>query len=181
MRETDAREIGIRAHSSQTYGEKHLPYSLHLDMVAGVLAEFLVDSDEIDQVAYLHDILEDTEWTSEDLKKHGFSEDVIGAVEFCTDAPGKNRKERKAATYERMAEQLGVLPTQKYVKLGALVKVADRIVNLRACHIWPNASMLKMYMQEDEAFSEALWGHDWSGVVPDRMWNAYKMLVDPGG
>lgn len=78
---TRAREFAIQYHGDQKYGDK--PYVYHLDMVANNLfsAHYKVQC-----VAYLHDVLEDTDCEYETIA-YNFGEDVAYAVELLTKFP----------------------------------------------------------------------------------------------
>lgn len=73
------------AHAGQTdKGGK--PYYLHPVAVAGLLPP---ESDEDETLAaLLHDVLEDTEVTEDDLRERGYSEKTIGIVRLLTRPPG---------------------------------------------------------------------------------------------
>ena len=146
-----ARKFAIQAHGDQMYGDGTIPYVVHLDMVAGVLREFGFTKDALLlQAAFLHDTVEDTYVTDQILLDNGFSAVVAAAVAFCTDEKGKNRKERKKLTYEKQVGLLNRRPIDDSTRLGLLVKWADRVANIRACHIWPAKNLLPMYVKEGE-------------------------------
>lgn len=70
-----AEKVARKAHEGQRRknGES---YSTHLELV---VSQF--DGDEFAQtVAWLHDVIEDTDVTAEELREHGFSEDVLKEV-----------------------------------------------------------------------------------------------------
>jgi (p)ppGpp synthase/HD superfamily hydrolase len=73
-----AIRIAVKAHKGQTdkYGN---PYILHPMRVMGMGR---TDDEKI--VGILHDVVEDTDWTFEDLRKEGFSERVIAALDCVT-------------------------------------------------------------------------------------------------
>jgi cytidyltransferase-like protein len=76
-----------RAHDQeqgQTYGS--MPYSSHPKQVANLGKKFFGSrfNDEAVKVALLHDVLEDTPYTPEQLAKKGFSKEVIEAVQLLT-------------------------------------------------------------------------------------------------
>ena len=76
-----------RAHDQeqgQMYGS--MPYSSHPKQVANLGKKFFGGrfSDEEVKVALLHDVLEDTPYTPEQLAKKGFSKEVIEAVQLLT-------------------------------------------------------------------------------------------------
>jgi cytidyltransferase-like protein len=76
-----------RAHDKeqgQMYG--NMPYSSHPKQVANLGKKFFGSkfNDEAVKVALLHDVLEDTPYTPEQLAKKGFSKEVIEAVQLLT-------------------------------------------------------------------------------------------------
>lgn len=196
---TKAREFAIQAHGDQMYGDK--PYVSHLDDVVAVLdTHFKRAIPELLAVGYLHDVLEDTSVTAGTLFEQ-FGPNVALAVQFCTDEPGPNRKTRKAATYARCRAQIvandtliktqnGYLwPTDLVSALdmlapleqphcplatayGTVVKVADRIANLRNC-IASGSDLFRMYQKERDAFSQALFVQG----LCDDLWYDYAQML----
>ena len=100
-----AYEIAKKAHLGQIdkAGEDYIK---HPEKVAS-----FVNSDEEKAVAYLHDVIEDTELTLEDLREYGFSEEVLEAVDVITKKKGQDYQ-----TY---------LNSVKENKLARMVKLAD--------------------------------------------------------
>lgn len=100
-----AYEIAKKAHLGQIdkAGEDYIK---HPEKVAS-----FVNSDEEKAVAYLHDVIEDTELTLEDLREYGFSEEVLKAVDVITKKKGQDYQ-----TY---------LYSVKENKLARVVKLAD--------------------------------------------------------
>ena len=98
-------EIAKKAHLGQIdkAGEDYIK---HPEKVAS-----FVNSDEEKAVAYLHDVIEDTELTLEDLREYGFSEEVLEAVDVITKKKGQDYQ-----TY---------LNSVKENKLARVVKLAD--------------------------------------------------------
>jgi len=138
-----ARSFAIAAHGEQKYGDH--PYSYHLDAVAAIAGLY---GDEAGVVAYLHDTVEDTNATLAEIENQ-FGTKVAACVALLTDEPGANRKERKAKTYAKLAKVSG--PTE----LALLVKVADRLANVRACVQDRKASLWEIYRSEQTAFKQA--------------------------
>ena len=101
-----ALQIAAAAHAGQT-DKRGLPYILHpLDVMRGV------DSDEARIVAVLHDVVEDTPVTLDDLRAAGFSEAVLAAVALVTHAAGES--------YADYVVRLEPNPVARAVKLADL-------------------------------------------------------------
>ncbi len=77
-----------KAHRGQLYGD--LPYDTHPRAVAALGRRLFGPKfgPEAVKVALLHDVLEDTAYTPEQLEERGFSPDVIQAVELLTKKKG---------------------------------------------------------------------------------------------
>ena len=100
-----AYEIAKKAHLGQVdkAGEDYIK---HPEKVAS-----FVETDEEKAVAYLHDVIEDTELTLEDLHEYEFSKEVIEAVDIIT--------KKKGEDYQ------SYLNSVKKNKLARAVKLAD--------------------------------------------------------
>ena len=70
--------IATEAHKGQKdkYGQEYLHHPIRVMNMGRNLKEKIV--------GILHDVVEDTEWTFEDLEKEGFSADIIEAVRCVT-------------------------------------------------------------------------------------------------
>jgi (p)ppGpp synthase/HD superfamily hydrolase len=136
-----ARACAIKEHGEQMYG-KH-PYVYHLDAVHDLLIEYGVKEETVLVAAYLHDLLEDTEYPFwKMLTEHGFAASKIAL--FCTDEKGPSRRIRKQLTYERIREVLDK-PREGSRDVNircVLVKLADRLSNIRNC-MGPKAVAVK--------------------------------------
>lgn len=123
-----ARRFAIEAHGEQRYGEH--PYAVHLEAVAEVVRGIArpPDVEWLVAVAYLHDVLEDTDATEQELRLQ-FGDVVADAVVFVTDPEAPTRRERKALLHARLI----MLNERDPAAWAALiVKTADRMANLRA-------------------------------------------------
>lgn len=138
-----ARAFAVTVHGDQRYGDH--PYSVHLDAVARIVEPYGAAAQV---VAYLHDAVEDTQASLDDVRSR-FGDLVAECVAWLTDAPGANRKERKAKTYARLATVSGT------AELALIVKAADRLANMRACVAEHNTGLWQMYRGEHEAFRSA--------------------------
>lgn len=146
---TKPREFAVKAHGDQRYGDQ--PYAVHLDTVAE-LVRTVDDSWEALAVAYLHDVVEDTEVTIRKIREV-FGPRVAGAVVGLTDPEGyANRKARKAELHRRLAS---LDPAAPVARLTLVVKAADRLANLASSKAEGKAGLLKMYRREHAAFREA--------------------------
>jgi hypothetical protein len=71
-------KIAYEAHKDQV-DKGGIPYILHPIHIAEQM-----DSSEATIIALLHDVVEDTDWTIEELEQQGFSDDVIDAIKLLT-------------------------------------------------------------------------------------------------
>lgn len=107
----DAVAFAARAHANQT-DKAGRPYIAHLLRVSDALAPYGPDAQ---MAGVLHDIIEDTGITAEDLLAAGFPPVVVEAVEACT--------RREGETYMNLIRRSAAHP------LGRLVKLADNLDN----------------------------------------------------
>ena len=101
-----AIQIAIEAHQVQT-DKAEAPYILHL---IRVMNAGQTDNEKI--CGILHDLVEDTKWTFEDLKKEGFSEEIINALECVTKQPNES--------YSQFIERIKKNPLAVKVKINDL-------------------------------------------------------------
>lgn len=144
-----AKAMANVGHKGQKYGKEI--YWVHLDDVAHVLQRFGLGRDNLIAAAYLHDIVEDTVFGLEDVELQGMPKEVIMIVDALTDdVKGKTRAEKKARPYV-------LIPA---VPDAIVVKLADRIANVEACHANGKFKMLKRYQEEYPGFIDALRSED---------------------
>ena len=106
-----ALKLCFDAHKNQT-DKSGMPYVFH----PFHLAEEMKD-EKTTTVALLHDVIEDTEYTLDDLKKMGFSEDVLDAILLMTHADG--------VPYMEYVSQIKKNPIARAVKLADLKHNSD--------------------------------------------------------
>jgi hypothetical protein len=104
---TLAASVAASAHRDQT-DKAGAPYFLHVQRVAELVVA-AGGSPEALQVAWLHDVVEDTDTTLQDLRDSGFSEPVVAAVDAITRRP----RESPDAYYARVRAD----PLARFVKL----------------------------------------------------------------
>jgi (p)ppGpp synthase/HD superfamily hydrolase len=109
--ETIAKDIAIKAHHGQL-DKANEPYITHPEFVASQ-----VTGDEAKAVAWLHDVVEDTSVTFDDLRAAGLSESVIEAVNAIT--------KRDNEDYETYLARVAANPLAKAVKLADLTHNMD--------------------------------------------------------
>lgn len=164
----EARSFALSAHGDQRYGSR--PYVVHLDAVADLLSPY---GTEAQVVAYLHDVVEDTHITENDVRAR-FGALIADCVALLTDAPGNTRAERKAATYGRLAAVRGA------GELALVVKAADRLANVRAC-VFDDGQrgrrLWEVYRHEHPAFRQAAYR---PGLC-EPLWAELDTLLLSGG
>lgn len=149
------------AHAGQQYGDK--PYTHHLARVIQVLREVGIEDPVMHMAAALHDTVEDTDTTIEEIRET-FGDQVADLVWAVTTEAGKNRKERNAKTYPKVRATAG----------ATVLKLADRIANV--AHAWQGQNpILFMYHREYPDFRRAL-RHDPTGPEAE-MWDALDRML----
>lgn len=158
-KEQRARQFAIEAHGDQKYGV--LPYVAHLDEVVDIVLPYKDRyGEDLVVVAYLHDVLEDTETDPERIERD-FSRFVRCQVEAITDPEAPNRKERKRLLNARLAGLVCQhLDGQDFFDVALLVKAADRLANMRHSQKI-NPGLLRMYIQEYPVFKVSAFTSAW--------------------
>jgi guanosine-3',5'-bis(diphosphate) 3'-pyrophosphohydrolase len=121
----NAYEVAAKAHSGQ-FRQTGDPYVVHPLAVAQILAMYGLDTATI-VAALLHDVVEDTEFTLDDLERE-FGAEVALLVDGVTKLDRikfSSREEQQAATIRKMAVALA-----KDIRV-LLIKLADRTHNMR--------------------------------------------------
>lgn len=117
-------------------GEK-IPYITHIYEVMRILTnEANITSDTVLTVAALHDTIEDTDCTFEDIEKE-FGTDIAEAVNLLSRKEGQD--------FDEYAEK--IFKSEKFPWLGS-VKLADRIHNMRTYPETKNYGKIKYKYDE---------------------------------
>ncbi|MBW4577920.1 MAG: bifunctional (p)ppGpp synthetase/guanosine-3',5'-bis(diphosphate) 3'-pyrophosphohydrolase [Aphanothece sp. CMT-3BRIN-NPC111] len=142
-----AFEFAYKLHETQCRASGE-PYICHPVAVAGLLRD-LGGSAAMIAAGFLHDIVEDTDTTAEDLEKL-FGTEVRHLVEGVTKLSKFNfssKKERQAENFRRMflamAQDIRVI----------VVKLADRLHNMRTLEHLPDAKRRTIALETREIFA----------------------------
>lgn len=150
----EALEFARQAHGEQKRKYTNEPYIEHPKRVAEIV-KGVKHTEAMICAAYLHDVVEDTPVTHQEIEQR-FGREVAHLVHELTDEymkeayPGLNRKARKKREVERQAK---MSPQAKTIKL------ADVIDNTRDI-IKNDKDFAVKYIPEMEALVEALQGGD---------------------
>ena len=127
----EAAELAARRHNGMARkGRGNEPYINHLAEVANLLSAATDGADaELVAAGWLHDAIEDTGTTREELAQT-FSERVASLVEECTDDMSLPKAERR---------RLQIVNASHKSPGARLIKIADKISNVRA-RILPDPS-----------------------------------------
>lgn len=118
-----AKQFAKKAHEGQMRKLTGTPMFEHLERVANILQEAGFP-EEVVAAGFLHDTVEDTDVTIEDILLH-FGEKVAFIVAGHTEDKTKSWEERKQATIDELADE----NTSLFIR--ALI-IADRLDNLRS-------------------------------------------------
>jgi (p)ppGpp synthase/HD superfamily hydrolase len=108
-----ALSLGIMAHKGQ-YDLAGQPYLIHSITVAN---NFIGEDDNRYITAILHDVIEDSDYTLDDLRANGIPEDIIAAVDAIT--------KKETEDYMTYIEHVKGNPIAKDVKLADLTLNMD--------------------------------------------------------
>jgi guanosine-3',5'-bis(diphosphate) 3'-pyrophosphohydrolase len=121
---SEAAELAARRHNGMARkGRGNEPYINHLAEVANLLATATDGVDaELVAAGWLHDVIEDTDTTREELAQK-FSDRVASLVVECTDDMSLPKAERRRRQ---------VVDAPKKLPGAKLIKIADKISNIGA-------------------------------------------------
>lgn len=152
--EEEALEFARKAHGDQQRKYTEEAYIEHPKRVAETVAT-VPHTKAMICAAYLHDVVEDTAVSLQDIERR-FGREIAGLVHELTDKYVKenyqdlNRKKRKQKEVERQAKMSAAAKT---------IKLADVIDNTRDI-IKNDRNFARRYVPEMEALTEALQGGD---------------------
>ncbi len=122
-----AAEFARAAHAGVGQKQKYTdePYAVHLETVAGMVAE-VTDDPEVVAVAWLHDTVEDTETEVEEISEN-FGTRVARLVDDLTDVSRPEDGNRKGRKNRDRTHLSHALPAAQTVKLADLIANAHSI------------------------------------------------------
>lgn len=159
--EARARMFAQQAHAGQRYGPGDFLEG-HLARVVSTLRKFGEENPVLLAAAWLHDTVEDTDVTIDDIKRE-FGDDVADLVWRLTDETNGNRKERHHQTHLKIRGRTEAVR----------VKLADRIANVEAS-IEQRTHLRGLYRAEHQMFQADLYK---PGEYAD-MWSYLNDVVD---
>jgi len=124
-----AARIATKAHEGQTRWDKKTPYISHSAAVAQAVRDKGY-GDICECIAWLHDVIEDTEVTANDLLMRGIPFDVVQAVEYLSKKDGQSYLD-----YLKQIQQNG---------LAVVIKMEDIKHNM-SCFDKPKGSLYQKY------------------------------------
>ena len=126
-----AYQLAEKAHANQKRSSGQ-PYIIHPLAVADILLDLGMDTDTI-CVGLLHDVVEDTEYTLDDIRKL-FGQDVAMLVDGVTKlnkVPNFNKEEQQATNVRK------ILLAMSHDIRVMIIKLADRVYNMRTLQYLP--------------------------------------------
>lgn len=150
-----ARELAFLYHEKQKYGSR--PYSYHLESVAETARMYLYllpeeSAEDAICVAYLHDILEDTLCTQDEILR-ALNPRILLAVKLLT---------KNGSNFENYFKQIA------QDDLAIFIKFCDRLCNIFECLGQKNQyEKLIKYKKQNPKFIEILFKKDYKDLLEE--------------
>jgi len=132
--------FAAEAHKDQCRKYTFEPYVKHPFAVAGILADYDIKTKEVIEAAFLHDVVEDTQYTISDINNR-FGDTVAEYVYFLTkpETPPSFNRERRKEIYRNHIAQA---PKEVFT-----IKLADILHNLPSI-VEHDPGFAKVYVKE---------------------------------
>ena len=137
-----AYEMAADAHSNQNRKSGE-PYIIHPIAVASIVAEELELGENPVISAFLHDVVEDTDYTIEDIQQR-FGDDVAFLVDTVT------KRNKDSYQYSKQVDNYRqILESVHYDIRALLIKLADRLHNMRTLESMRSDKQMKIAGETD--------------------------------
>lgn len=118
-----------------------IPYVIHPLMMACHAFALGIGTDDVVATALLHDVVEDTTATLDDLKVNDIIKNAVDLLSFQM-IEGLTREESKKVYYERISQN----------KLASIVKLLDRCNNVSTMATGFDSDKMAEYIEETETY-----------------------------
>lgn len=143
-----AKEFAINAHKGQVRkAEPSIPYIIHPIGVAELLDSLGYD-DNVIAAAYLHDVVEDTDYTLEDLEKE-FNSDIASLVDSVSET-------NKELSWEERKNNMIHSIKEKPLR-NKLISCSDKINNIEALTRLLKQNGMKTFTSFKRGYDKQLW------------------------
>ncbi|MBT4446898.1 bifunctional (p)ppGpp synthetase/guanosine-3',5'-bis(diphosphate) 3'-pyrophosphohydrolase [archaeon] len=163
-----AFNIASEKHQNQTRKGSDIPYLIHLMDVASILFQFKASTDQV-CAGFLHDTIEDTPYTLEELKED-FNQQVHDFVKFSTENMEEKGPDHSNESWEK--RKIEVIEKSKLASNDELlVMFADKLANIRS------------FVQDYKELGEKLW-EKFNGNKEKQKWfysSLYQIFKDKFG
>ncbi len=171
--------FATKAHSGTTRKGTNVPYIVH-PIEAAAIVSAMTDDEEVIAAAVLHDVLEDTEATREDLLAR-FGRRITNLVE--NESEDKRKTLPAALTWKTRKQETITFLQTRADREAKMLALADKLANLRAIYrdqciigdkVWErfNEKDKNMHAWMYRSIAEAL-----KELSDHPMWQEYSRLV----
>ena len=172
--------FATKAHSGTTRKGTNVPYIVH-PIEAAAIVSAMTDDEEVIAAAVLHDVLEDTEATREDLLAR-FGRRITNLVE--NESEDKRKTLPAALTWKTRKQETITFLQTRADREAKMLALADKLANLRAIYrgqciigdkVWErfNEKDKNMHAWMYRSIAEAL-----KELSDHPMWQEYSRLVN---
>lgn len=172
--------FATKAHSGTTRKGTNVPYIVH-PIEAAAIVSAMTDDEEVIAAAVLHDVLEDTEATREDLLAQ-FGRRITNLVE--NESEDKRKTLPAALTWKTRKQETITFLQTRADREAKMLALADKLANLRAIYrdqciigdkVWErfNEKDKNMHAWMYRSIAEAL-----KELSDHPMWQEYSRLVN---
>ena len=124
-----ALQFAVKAHEGQVRKGSSLPYIIH-PIETSLIAMTLTEDKEVIAASLLHDVVEDTEYTAQDISER-FGERVAALVLASSE---NKRKDQKASDTWRIRKQEFLDGLEEKSHEERVLALADKLSNMRATY-----------------------------------------------